>query len=196
MSDCRGKIQALKDECIACRKCEIGGADIGGMCANVFSNMNVDAKVMVVGQNPGLDEVMKGEPFIGISGKIFDEAMKAIGMSRKDMYISNTVKCYTPKNRKPKSFEIESCRCFLDREVEIIKPDVVVALGGDAFKQMTGMSGIMKHHGTVIFSPRYSVMVMPILHPSPLNTNHPEKKKMFQSDLLALKVFMEGKMDG
>jgi len=186
----------LKAKCLACRSCLIGGSDIGGKPLNVFSNMNHKARIMVVGQNPGLDEVMMGEPFVGISGKIFDEAMKAIGMSRKDMYISNIVKCYTLNNRKPYSSEIECCRKFLDMEMEIVKPEVVVALGGYAFKQMTGMTGIMKHHGEVVFSPRYSVQVMPIFHPSPSSMNNPEKKKMFQSDLLALKRFVEGELDG
>jgi len=196
VSNCSAIVQELKDKCVSCRKCEIGGLDIGGMPSNVFSNMNTDAKIMVVGQNPGMDEVMKGVPFVGISGKIFDEAMKSVGMSRKDMYISNIVKCYTPKNRKPKNYEVDNCQCFLDLEMEIVKPEVVVALGGDAFKQMTGMNGIMKHHGTIVFSPRYSVPVMPILHPSPLNTNNPVKKKMFESDILALKKFMKGERDG
>ena len=188
-------LESLKSECMGCRKCDIGGADISGMPSNVFSNMNCDAKVMVLGQNPGMEEVVRAEPFVGQSGKIFDEAMKTIGVSRKDLYISNTVKCYTPGNRKPKRFEVDNCRCFLDREIEAVKPVVIVALGGPAFKQMTGMNGITKHHGTVLFSPRYMVPVIPMLHPSPLNTNNPVKKEMFDEDVLALRLFLDSKKE-
>lgn len=188
---CCELLDGLAKECMLCRKCDIGGVDMGGTISNVFSNMNAEAKVMVVGQNPGLDEVMAGEPFVGISGKIFDEAMKSIGMSRKQLYISNTVRCYTPKNRKPHQSEIDNCRCFLDKEIEIIKPVLVVALGGHAFKQLTGMNGIMKHHGKIVMSPRYGVPMMPVLHPSPLNTNRPDMKRLFDADIVALKKFLE-----
>jgi DNA polymerase len=146
--------------------------------------MNPSARIMVVGQNPGLQEVSQGEPFVGQSGKIFNEILNEIvGIDRGSLYISNVVRCYTPKNRKPKQQELDNCRGFLDREIEIVNPDVVIALGSFAFKQLTGMSGIMKHCGEVVVSPRYRVQVVAMLHPSPLNMNNPDRRKLFEKSM-------------
>lgn len=155
----------------------------GNFLSNVFSNMNCSARLMAVGQNPGRDEVEKGEPFVGVSGRFWDEAIESVGLHRSDFYISNTLRCYTPGNRKPFQDELDKCRTFLDREMEILKPMLVVALGGSAFKQLTGVSGIMKHHGEKVFSPRYRTFVFPMLHPSPLNMNLFENREVFLADL-------------
>jgi len=178
------ELDGLRQECLNCRRCEIGGRKIEGCLSNVFSNMNPDAKVMVVGQNPGRQEVEEGEPFVGASGKFFDEAVKGVlGLGRSDFYISNIVRCFTPQNRPPSVREVSNCRAFLDREIEIVKPVVMIVLGSPSFKQITGMSGITKHHGRVVFSPRYGVQVMPLFHPSPYNTNNPERRRIFYEDL-------------
>lgn len=188
-------LEILKKDCIACRKCAIGGRRLDGSdwtsepdedgeyqpIGNVFSNMNHNAKVMVVGQNPGADEVAKGQPFVGASGQVFDEALERIvGISRDGLYITNVVKCYTQNNRKPTDLESDNCRYLLDSEVELVKPKVIVALGSIAFKALTGMSGIMKHCGEVVMSPRYMIPVIAMLHPSPYNTNDPERRAMFE----------------
>lgn len=188
------QIAVLRDECLACRRCAIGGQTIEGFPSNVFSNMNCTAKVVVVGQNPGAEETRQGEPFVGKSGRFFDLSVASfIGLKRSDLYISNCLKCYTPGNRKPFQSELDNCQHFLDKEIEILKPKVIIALGGPAFTQLTGMSGIMKHHGETIFSPRYSTVVVPVLHPSPLNTNDPVKREMFFDDLRAVKEFLNEK---
>ena len=160
----------------------------GKFLSNVLSNMNASAKFMVVGQNPGRDEVEKAEPFVGLSGQFFDEAMLSVlGLTRSSFYITNTVKCYTPNNRKPSMEEEANCRYFLDREVDILKPKLIIALGGSALKQLTGLRGVMRHHGSTILSLRYKTYVVPLLHPSPLNMNDPAKREIFYSDLNKLK---------
>lgn len=178
----------LRDECLECKKCSIGGQLVAGkFLSNVFSNMN-RAKIMVVGQNPGRDEVERKEPFVGMAGKRFDEILlEVVGITRADLYISNSVRCYTPENRKPFQTEEDNCREFLDKEIAIVKPKLIVALGSVAFRQLTGMNGIMKHHGSVTFSIRYHIPVLPVLHPSPLNMNNPERGQAFHEDLLKLK---------
>lgn len=186
------EITELQKECLKCRICAIGGKLIEGHLSNVFSSMNPQARIMVVGQNPGIDEVRQGIPFVGISGKFFDKSVQEIlGLSRSDLYISNCVRCYTPSNRKPFQDELNNCRCFLDEEIGIIKPKVIIALGGPAFYQLTGLNGIMKHHGEHIFSPRYKTTVVPVLHPSPLNTNNPVKRQMFYDDLKSVKALLD-----
>lgn len=185
-------IDSLKADCLACRRCSIGGQMVDDkFLSNVFSNMNISAKYMVVGQNPGSEEAERSEPFVGISGRMFDQLVdEVLGMTRSDFYISNTCRCVTPENRKPTMSEIDNCRSFLDREIKIVNPKLIISLGGPALEQLTGIHGIMKHHGNKIFSPRYGVFVFPLLHPSPLNLNNPLKLEMFIDDLLKLKDFM------
>jgi len=186
-------LEMLRDECVSCRKCDIGGVMVeGGFVSNVFSNMNGDARIMVVGQNPGSKEVEVGEPFVGPSGAFFDRSVKEIvGLDRSDFYVSNVVRCYTPNNRPPRMGEKDNCRYFLDREIALVNPKVIIALGAPAFKQLTGMSGIMKHCGERIFSPRYGVFVIPILHPSPRNTNDPGRREIFYDGLRSLKEVLD-----
>ena len=188
-------LEMLKKDCIACTKCSIGGQKPVDeeSCGNVFSNMNMDAGIMVIGQNPGIDEVKAAEPFVGVSGKVFNEALKrVVGVERDNLYITNVVKCYLPDNRKPSQFEIDNCRTHLDAEVALLKPKVAVALGSFAFKAMTGMSGIMKHCGEAVFSPRYGIPVIAMLHPSPYNMNNTERREMFENALRKLAEVLNG----
>jgi uracil-DNA glycosylase family 4 len=191
--DKTAQLTALKAECLACRRCDIGGQMIGDkFLGNVFSNMNCTAEYMVVGQNPGKEETEREEPFVGISGKMFDQLVEEIlGMKRSMFYISNTVHCYTPGNRKPTMGEVYNCKYFMDLEVRALNPKVVISLGGPAFEQLTGIHGIMKHHGNPAFSPRYKVPVFPLLHPSPINLNDPAKLELFVADLVKLEEFIK-----
>lgn len=200
-------IECLKKDCLACRQCAIGGRCLDGKewssepnadgelepIGNVFSTMNPSAQIAVVGQNPGADEVAQGEPFVGPSGKVFEQALAEFtNLTREDLYITNVTKCHTQANRKPTQGEIDNCRDFLDLEMKIVKPKIAVALGSLAFKAMTGMSGIMKHCGEVVPSPRYMIPVVAMLHPSPYNTNSPERRKMFEGAMLCLASQLEG----
>ena len=181
----------LEKKCLSCNKCAIGQQKIDGCLSNVFSNMN-PTKIMIVGQNPGKEEIKQRTPFIGISGKIFDECMlEHSGLTRKDLYICNSVSCFTPENRKPTEFEFTQCSEFLKGQIEIIKPKVVITLGGVALRVMTGLNGITKFHALPQYSTKYKVIVFPLLHPSPLNTNRPDKKLEFCNGIKALKRYLE-----
>jgi len=194
-------LECLKKDCLACRRCAVGGRCLDGSewspgpdddghvrpIGNVFSTMNQEADIMVVGQNPGADEVGVGEPFVGSSGKVFNEALgRIVGLTRGDVYITNVVKCHTQANRRPVQAEIDNCRDFLDLEVKLVKPKVIVALGSVALKALTGMSGVMKHSGELNVSPRYLTPVIAMLHPSPYNTNNPERRRMFEDAMAVL----------
>jgi DNA polymerase len=164
---------------------------MGKYLTNVFSDLNVNARVMVVGQNPGRDEAEQGIPFVGVSGQFFNNAIESVGLTRDLFYISNTVRCYTMANRPPNQDELDNCRAFLDREIALLKPRLLIALGSIAFRQLTGMRGIMKHQGKPVLSIRYSINVIPLLHPSPLNTNHPDKRRMFMEGVQAVKEYLD-----
>lgn len=181
----------LKNKCLTCRDCPIGCSVVEGYRVNVFSNMNPDADVMVVGQTPGTDETIEAEPFVGKSGQLFDELVKEVcGLERSDLYLTNLVKCMTPDNRKPYRNEIENCQDYLDKEILLVKPKVIVALGSMAFKRLTGTSGIMKHHGEFRWSVKYEVNVLPLLHPSPYNMNNSERRAMFIEGLKKLDALL------
>jgi len=206
MTDSECAIECLKKDCLSCRRCEIGGRTLdnllwepdpenianSGPISNVFSTMNPEADIMVVGQNPGSEEVVLGTPFVGASGKVFDEVVsQETGLKREDLYITNIVHCHTPDNRKPVKSEMVNCERFLDEEIKIVRPKVIVALGGIAFERLTGMRGIMKHVGDVVMSIRYMTPVVVVLHPSPYNTNSPDRREMFVSGVRTLGKVVE-----
>lgn len=187
------ELNSLKKECLKCTKCSIGGKKVDGKITNVFSNMSTKANIMVVGQNPGHVEVEQGQPFVGPSGKFFDTAIEEVlGVDRTYFYITNTVHCYTASNRRPSRIEIDNCRYYLDAEVNVMKPKLIITLGGPSLEQITGRRGITKLHGQIIPSVRYGVPVLPLFHPSPLNTNKPEIKKYFYEDLEKVKEYLNG----
>ena len=186
------RLRRLESECHKCVRCGIGGKVLfGGHLSNVFSNMCMKARIMVVGQNPGRVEVERGRPFVGESGRFFDGVvLDVLGVDRSTFYICNAVRCHTPGNRPPTASEIENCRSFLDEEIAIVEPELVVTLGGFGLKQVTGLSGIRKRHGEKIISLRYKVPVIPLLHPSPLNMNKKENREIFREDVAALREYL------
>jgi len=181
----------LKNQCLSCKKCKIGCNYVDGYLSNVFSNMCIKAKIIVIGQNPGHTEIEKKQPFVGPSGYFFDNAIKEVlDLDRSHFYISNIVRCYTQFNRSPTKEEIQNCRYFLDEEIKTINPDLIITLGNPSLLQITGIQGITKVHGKIIKSIRYNKPVLPLFHPSPLNTNKPDVKKMFFDDLIKVKDFL------
>ena len=183
-------LEEIKTAVTSCKLCSIGCQEVAGCNSNVFSNMT-NSKIMVIGQNPGETEVKLGVPFVGMSGKFFDSCIKEVlGIERSALYITNTVKCYTQGNRAPTNEETANCRAFLDKEIEVIKPKIIVTLGNPALKQITGYVGITKWHGQIILSLRYKTPVLPLYHPSPLNTNKPAIREEFKQDLAKLREYL------
>src|SRR5205823_10360502 len=96
----------------------------------VFGVGNVNADIMFVGEGPGADEDAQGEPFVGRAGQLLNNMISAMGLNREDVYIANVVKCRPPGNRTPENDECDTCSPFLLRQIEVIRPKVIVALGG------------------------------------------------------------------
>jgi uracil-DNA glycosylase family 4 len=125
----------------ACRRCAIGYERTN----NVYGEGDPAARLIVVGEGPGETEDALGRPFVGAAGKLLDRMLAAIGLDRADVYICNTVKCRPtspgprgPKNRAPEPQEMANCRSFLDEQIEIIAPTVILALGAPAAKSFMG----------------------------------------------------------
>lgn len=125
----------------ACRKCAIGYERRN----NVYGEGDPCARLMVVGEGPGETEDQLGRPFVGRAGQLLDRMLGAIGLAREEVYICNTVKCRAtlpgpngPRNRAPDPQEMENCRPFLDEQIEVVAPQVILALGAPAAKSFLG----------------------------------------------------------
>ncbi len=123
--------------CMRCKLCKT-------RTNTVFGVGQQSAPLMVVGEGPGADEDAQGEPFVGRAGKLLDEMLKAIGRSRKEdapdksVFIANVVKCRPPGNRDPEADEVEACRPYLDQQIRLVKPKLIVALGRIAAQRLLG----------------------------------------------------------
>jgi len=168
------------------------GALSDGARQAVFSRGNPDADLMVIGEAPGRDEDIQGKPFIGQSGQLLDHMLAAIGLGKENFYVTNLVNWRPPKNRNPKPEEIEMCRPFLDRHVELAKPKVLLLVGGVSMTALTGMTGIMKNHGQWqdIEIGGGTLPALPLYHPAFL-LRQPALKKDAWRDLLSLRAKLE-----
>lgn len=119
------ELQAFYEEIKDCQKCDLHKTRKNF----VFGYGNAQADVMFVGEAPGRDEDEQGLPFVGVSGKLLDKIFAAIGLKREDVYIANVIKCRPPNNRNPKPEEIAQCEPYLIKQIDLIKPKLIVALG-------------------------------------------------------------------
>jgi DNA polymerase len=131
----------------------------------VFGTGSADAEVMFVGEAPGFHEDQQGEPFVGAAGKLLDQLLGEIGLQREDVYIANVLKCRPPGNRDPKPEEIEECKGYLRRQLELVDPKVVVTLGNFATKLLLRRDvGITRLRGQVF--PWWNRRLIPTFHPA------------------------------
>jgi len=135
----------------------------------VFGAGNADAELMFIGEAPGASEDEQGLPFVGRAGKLLETLLKEIGMERKDVFIANVLKCRPPGNRDPMPVEIENCREYLYRQVELIQPRVICSLGNFSTKLLReDPTGITRLHGRPeeLTLGRRTVRLYPIFHPA------------------------------
>lgn len=154
----------------------------------VFSDGNPEAKLMLIGEAPGRDEDREGKPFVGVSGQLLDKMFAAIGLSRDDFYITNIIPWRPPGNRAPTPPESAICMPFLKRHIELVKPDIIVMVGGTPSKALLETSdGITKTRGQwheVNIGGR-AIPALPIFHPAYLLRTPARKAETWQ-DLLTL----------
>ena len=166
-------LKEVKDLCELCQNCALGATRTN----IVFYGGVPNHKLMLIGEAPGYNEDMQGEPFVGKAGQLLDKIFESVGLSRKrDIYICNTLKCRPPNNRDPLPEEKEACRAFLDAQLEILKPRIILLCGKVALTSMLNTNqGITKLRGQWFEGPYDSVM-MPIFHPSYLLRNESHEK--------------------
>ena len=183
---------AAKAKTLAELKAAMDKFDAGSMSDHarqcVFARGNPDADLMVIGEAPGREEDMQGKPFIGPAGQLLDKMLAAIGLTEETAYLTNVVNWRLPKNRNPTAQDIELCRPFLNRHIELAAPKVILLVGGVSLSAMTELTGIMKNRGqwqTVEIAGK-EIPALPIYHPAFL-LRQPALKKDAWRDLLALR---------
>jgi DNA polymerase len=156
---------AYRDAVADCTRCPLAQ----GRTQVVFGSGDPGADLMFVGEAPGFHEDKQGVPFVGAAGKLLDQLLGEIGLTRADVYVANVLKCRPPGNRDPQPEEIEACESHLWRQIELIQPRVVATLGNFATKLLSGRpTGITRVHGqeqeTTLGGRR--VLLYPIYHPA------------------------------
>ena len=154
----------------------------------VFARGNPAADLMVIGEAPGREEDMAGKPFIGPAGQLLDKMLASIGLTEETAYLTNVVNWRLPRNRNPSPEDIELCRPFLNRHIELAAPKVILLVGGVSMSALTGLTGIMKQRGQwqTVTVAGTEIPALPIYHPAFL-LRQPVLKKDAWRDLLALR---------
>lgn len=173
----------LEREALACTKCPLAEA----RTQVVFGVGDPLADVLFVGEGPGEQEDLTGEPFVGRAGRLLTSLIEGIGLTRGDVYIANVVKCRPPGNRDPLPLEIDSCRPYLEAQIAFIEPRVVVTLGNFATKLLLDTKvGITKLRGQELPF-RGDAVLVPVLHPSAVLRNGGAALAQARSDFVTIK---------
>jgi len=159
-----------------CRLCKLHTL---GRKQVVFGVGNPNADLMFVGEAPGADEDIQGEPFVGKAGQLLTKIIEAIGMQRSDVYIANVIKCRPPGNRNPEPDEVERCEPFLFRQIDIVQPKVIVALGKFAAQSLLRTTEPITRLRGREYKFR-SAILMPTFHPAYLLRNPSSKREVWE----------------
>ena len=155
----------------------------------VFSSGSIDSRVMFVGEAPGAEEDREGRPFVGASGRLFDKMLASIGIIRDKVYITNTIFWRPPGNRRPTGVEVAQCLPFLQRQIELVRPDILVPLGGSASQTLLKVDlGITLLRGRwyeYTLSDNSKIATLPMFHPAYLLRSPVHKREAWR-DMLAL----------
>jgi uracil-DNA glycosylase len=159
----------------------------------VFGSGNADADLIFVGEAPGAEEDRQGLPFVGRAGGLLSQLLEGIGLKREDVFIANVLKCRPPGNRDPQPDEIDSCRPYLEKQVELIQPRVIATLGNFATKLLTGNpTGITKVHGVPqehLLGGRW-VYMLPLFHPA-AGLRTPRVAEQLREDFVRIPELLE-----
>jgi DNA polymerase len=169
MSGATARREELKELLMAARQCTRCAELAATRTSVVFGAGNADSELMFVGEAPGANEDLQGLPFVGAAGKLLEQLLGEIGLSRAEVFIANVLKCRPPGNRDPQSGEIENCRPYLVRQVELIEPRVICTLGNFATKLLRGdPAGITRVHGVpeVRTIGEHTARIYPLFHPA------------------------------
>ena len=177
------EFEALRDRALVCTACDLADT----RHSVVFGVGDPNARVMFIGEAPGKNEDLQGEPFVGAAGRLLDELLADIGIVRSEVYIANVLKCRPPGNRDPRPDEIDSCKGYLRSQIRMIKPEVVVTLGNFATKLLLRTeTGITRLRGQ-----RYDwwlgAVLIPTFHPAAALRGGERVKGQMREDFVLVK---------
>jgi len=183
--ECAGGLLDLKERIKDCQKCPLAKT----RTHLVFGAGDEHAKLMFVGEAPGRDEDLQGEPFVGKSGQLLTKIINSIGLKRTDVYIANILKCRPPGNRNPEPYEIAMCQGYLSKQISIIKPKIICTLGKFAAQTLlNSQQPISQLRGR--FFEYMGAKLIPTFHPAYLLYN-PNEKKLVWQDMKKIKAEYE-----
>ena len=170
-----------------CKKCNLHKTRQN----TVFGEGDPDSNIMIIGEAPGREEDEAGKPFIGRAGKLLNEFLKSINLNRDSVFIVNTIKCRPPENRDPEASEINACADYLDQQINIIKPKVLVLLGKIAANRLLGKDVSMSElRLKKFFIDKYDIPIIVFYHPAYILRSPSQKKKVWD-DLQYLKGIID-----
>ena len=170
-----GGIDALRLEVEGCKACELHR----GRTNVVFGEGNCSARLMFVGEGPGADEDAQGRPFVGRAGELLTRIISAMGIRREDVYIANVVKCRPPGNRNPDPDEICSCLPYLEKQIALVRPEVICTLGNVATRTLAGEPRPISEMRLNLYSYR-GIDLVPTFHPAACLRNPDSKKDVWE----------------
>ena len=180
-------LSSLQNEVQSCQRCGLSQS----RTQTVFGSGNANADLLLIGEAPGAEEDRQGLPFVGKAGKLLDAMLFAIGFTREQVYICNVLKCRPPNNRDPQSNEVESCAPFLNAQIEIINPKVILALGRFAAHRLLQTEApVYKMRETINGLPATDSPVVVTYHPASLLRN-PMQKAQCWDDLCKVHQLLE-----
>jgi DNA polymerase len=184
-------LAALEAAVAGCERCELHT----GRTQTVFGTGDPAARCMIIGEAPGAEEDRRGEPFVGRAGQLLNAMLRAIGMSREAVYIANIVKCRPPKNRDPKPEEMVACSAYLRRQIALIQPRVILAVGRVAAQHLTGSTspiGRMRGQSYSYENNDTGIPIVVTYHPAYLLRSPLEKRKSWE-DLRRTRDLLESR---
>jgi len=180
--------EALEARVAACTRCDLHKS----RTQTVFGVGSREARWLIIGEAPGAEEDRQGEPFVGRAGQLLNEMLLAIGLKREEVYIANILKCRPPNNRDPRPEEVASCEPYLKRQVALLQPDIILAVGRIAAQNLLKTDtriGAMRGH---LYS--YGETGIPVVvtyHPAYLLRSPKEKRKVWEDLKFALRIFRQ-----
>ncbi|MFZ9052731.1 MAG: uracil-DNA glycosylase [Woeseiaceae bacterium] len=176
----------LREAVAACRRCILHES----RTQTVFGVGDPDADWMIIGEAPGAEEDRRGEPFVGRAGQLLDEMLRAIGQKRESVFIANILKCRPPNNRDPKADEASSCRGYLERQIDLVSPKIILAAGRIAAQQLLGTDAPVGRLRGKLHHLR-EIPVVVTYHPAYLLRSPSQKRKAW-NDLCLAKRLADG----
>jgi len=169
------ELKILEKEALKCRRCPLSKTRTNV----VFGEGDPKAKLMFIGEAPGADEDMQGRPFVGRAGQLLTKIIESMGLEREDVFIGNILKCRPPGNRNPLPSEIAVCKAYLEKQIDLIKPEVICALGKFAAQTLLDTETPISRLRGKFYDYR-GVKLMPTYHPAYLLRNPGEKKDVWE----------------